>query len=410
VLRLKRGKTNKDRRHSSRVDHQVLIYVAEREHYYVTRNLSEKGCQILMQDPPPVGTQLTLLVHLPGQKVFQTKGVVRHSDGQGNAVGIEFVDLGLLEKLHFPFLKGARLLKESKQFYEAVREAQAPQRKIRIREAARKTASALRIINTVLIVFFLSSAIFGVAKHYMLKRHRRNVAAELARQRGSTVITMAHRQETVGLLGIPVKQYIKVEDAESVLRAIRSVPKDKPIDFIVHTPGGILFSAYQIARALKEHKGKVTVFVPHYAMSGGTLIALAADRIVMDKDAILGPVDPQLIEQNRSFPAVSLVNIPRLKPWKEIDDSTVVMIDQAKKSLQQIRHMVKTLLEGKMTPQAIDRIVARLTSGEITHDYPIFPDEAKKLGLPVSTNMPEPVYKLMALYPQPGGKSTSRAG
>ena len=148
----------------------------------------------------------------------------------------------------------------------------------------------------------------------------------------------------------------------------------------------------------------------HYAMSGGTFIALAADRIVMDKDAILGPVDPQLIEQNRSFPAVSLVNIPRLKPWKEIDDSTVVMIDQAKKSLQQIKHMVKTLLAGRMSPQAIERIVTRLTSGEITHDYPIFPDEAEKLGLAVSTNMPEQVYKLMALYPQPGGKSTSRAG
>ena len=138
--------------------------------------------------------------------------------------------------------------------------------------------------------------------------------------------------------------------------------------------------------------------------------ALAADQIVMDKDAILGPVDPQLIEQNRSLPAVSLVNIPRLKPWEQIDDATVVMIDQAKKSLQQTRHMVKTLLEGKMPPQAIDRIVDRLTSGQITHDYPIFPDEAQRLGLAVSTNMPEQVYKLMALYPQPGGKSTSRAG
>ena len=148
----------------------------------------------------------------------------------------------------------------------------------------------------------------------------------------------------------------------------------------------------------------------HYAMSGGTLIALAADRIVMDKDAILGPVDPQLIEQNRSFPAVSLVNIPRLKPWKEIDHRTVVMIDQAKKSLQQIRQMVKTLLDGKMPQDRIDAIVTRLTSGQITHDYPIFSDEAKKLGLPVSTNMPERVYKLMGLYPQPGGKSTSRAG
>jgi len=38
----------------------------------------------------------------------------------------------------------------------------------------------------------------------------------------------------------------------------------------------------------------VTVFVPHYAMSGGTLIALTADEIVMDPNAVLGPVDPQI--------------------------------------------------------------------------------------------------------------------
>ena len=36
------------------------------------------------------------------------------------------------------------------------------------------------------------------------------------------------------------------------------------------------------------------MFVPHYAMSGGTLLALAADQIVMDPNAVLGPVDPQL--------------------------------------------------------------------------------------------------------------------
>jgi len=231
-------------------------------------------------------------------------------------------------------------------FHKTVRESHTSQTTIRIREAVRKTASVLRVINTILIVFFLSSAIFGVANHNLLKHHRRGIARDFAKMRNSTVVTMVHRQE----------------------------------------------------------------FVPHYAMSGGTLIALAADRIVMDKDAILGPVDPQLIEQDRSLPAVSLVNIPKLKPWKDIDDTTVVMIDQAKNSLQQIKHMVKTLLKGKMPPQAIDRIVARLTSGQITHDYPIFPDEAKQLGLPVSTNMPESVYKLMALYPQPGGNSTSRAG
>lgn len=80
---------------------------------------------------------------------------------------------------------------------------------------------------------------------------------------------------------------------------------------ILHTPGGLVLATEQIARALIRHSAKVTVFVPHYAMSGGTMLALAADEIIMDENAVLGPVDPQLgnmaaasilqvVEQNRS--------------------------------------------------------------------------------------------------------------
>jgi ClpP class serine protease len=58
----------------------------------------------------------------------------------------------------------------------------------------------------------------------------------------------------------------------------------------------LVLAALQIAWAIREHEGKVTVIVPHYAMSGGTLIAPSADEIVMSKHAVLGPIDPQLGE------------------------------------------------------------------------------------------------------------------
>jgi ClpP class serine protease len=48
-----------------------------------------------------------------------------------------------------------------------------------------------------------------------------------------------------------------------------------------------VLASRQIAGAIKRHKGKVTAFVPHYAMSGGTLIALAADEIGMCDHAVL---------------------------------------------------------------------------------------------------------------------------
>jgi ClpP class serine protease len=63
----------------------------------------------------------------------------------------------------------------------------------------------------------------------------------------------------------------------------------------------------QIARALEAHKAKVTVYVPVYAMSGGTLIALAADEIVLGEFSMLGPIDPQIA----GLPAASIVKTHR---------------------------------------------------------------------------------------------------
>ena len=45
------GALRKDKRQSERIHHEVLAYIPEKEHYYVTRNISENGCQILMDDP-----------------------------------------------------------------------------------------------------------------------------------------------------------------------------------------------------------------------------------------------------------------------------------------------------------------------------------------------------------------------
>src|SRR5437879_2614723 len=123
---------------------------------------------------------------------------------------------------------------------------------------------------------------------------RGRVMGRFQQERKSRVIAMIHRQDTQSLFGVPVSQSITIDDSEAILRAIRLTQPEQPLDLILHTPGGLVLAAEQIAKALVEHKGKVTVFVPHYAMSGGTLIALTADEIVMDPNAVLGPVDPQI--------------------------------------------------------------------------------------------------------------------
>ncbi len=246
-----------------------------------------------------------------------------------------------------------------------------------------------------LFIFYLLMA--PQLQHRSLQAARKKLMAMIARKRGSSVITLIHREESLGLFGIPFYRYIDIDDSESVLRAIRSTPPDTPIDLIIHTPGGLVLAAAQIARALKKHPAKTTVIIPHYAMSGGTLIALAADEIIMDENAVLGPVDPQLGQ----YPAPSLVRVVEKKSLDKVDDQTLILADVAEKAIKQVRDLVAWLLEDKMGRERAEEVARILTEGRWTHDYPITVEVAKELGLPVSTDVPPEVYQLMDLFPQP---------
>jgi ClpP class serine protease len=246
-------------------------------------------------------------------------------------------------------------------------------------------------------LFFIFSAIQPMLRQRMLEAMRVRKIAQLESERKSRVILLVHRQETMRLLGFPIARYIDINDSEDVLRAIQMTDEDVPLDLVLHTPGGLVLAALQIAKAVREHKAKVTVFVPHYAMSGGTLIALAADEIVMCKHSVLGPIDPQLGQS----PAASLIKVTEEKPVGRIDDQTLVLADVGRKAIAQVKQAASELLERRLPAEQARTLAEKLTAGTWTHDYPIWASTAKSLGLPVSTDMPNGVLELMKLYPQP---------
>lgn len=230
---------------------------------------------------------------------------------------------------------------------------------------------------------------------------RRSAIRRIEKARGSRVITIIHRQETLTLLGIPIRRFIDVEDSEKVLRAIRFTPAEMPIDLVLHTPGGLVLASKQIAQALSRHPGRVTVFVPHYAMSGGTLIALSADEIVMDADAVLGPVDPQLgSPQGGYYPAASILKALE-QPNPNRDDQVLILGDVSRKAIDQVYQSVYELLLKHQTPERAGEVADMLSRGRWTHDYPISMDTAREMGLPVVDRLPREIFALMDLYPQP---------
>ncbi len=246
-------------------------------------------------------------------------------------------------------------------------------------------------------LFLMIIALQPMLKQKFLNIARQRLIARLEKLRGSRVILLVHRQETMSFLGIPIFRYIDVNDSEQILRAIHLTDPEVPLDIILHTPGGLVLASMQIARAIHRHPGKSTVFVPHYAMSGGTLIALAADAIIMCEDAVLGPVDPQLGQ----FPAASLLRAVARKPIHAVDDETLVLADQAEKAIWQIREGVREFLADTMAPEKADELARLMSEGTWTHDHPISFKQAKQLGLPVTSDVPKEVLELMEFFPQP---------
>jgi ClpP class serine protease len=256
-------------------------------------------------------------------------------------------------------------------------------------------------LTNLLLLLLIVGALQPAIARAMLAAQRRRALEKLSRQREATVITLIHRQETISLLGLPLMRHIDLDDAESVLQAIRETPAGRPIEIILHTPGGLVLAASQIATALADHDGRVTAVVPHYAMSGGTMIALAADEIILDRHAALGPIDPQL----GHYPAASILAALE-RPGPHADD-TLILGDIAWKALQQVEAFATRLLERRMSPVRARDAARLLARGTWTHDHPLMSPDLDALGLSIRIGVPDEERALMRLYPQPRGRQSA---
>ena len=244
------------------------------------------------------------------------------------------------------------------------------------------------ILWLVLAVVILQPLLVG----RWLAFQRAQAIRALEKAHGTRVITMIHRQERRSLFGFSISRHIDLEDAQTIIAAIKETPPDRPIDLVLHTPGGIVLAAMQIARAIEAHPAKVTVYVPVYAMSGGTLIALAADEIVLGEFSVLGPIDPQIA----GLPAASIVKARDSKPLAASFDLTLVLADVSEKALAQVKRGAVELLTPRLDQESAERLADKLAGGHWTHDYALTAEEARELGLPVKVGMPRETHEALS--------------
>ena len=255
--------------------------------------------------------------------------------------------------------------------------------------------------STLIWIFFILMMLQPIVMGRLLAIRRADAIRKIEKAHNTRVITMIHRQEKKSLFGFSVARHIDMEDAQTIIAAIKETPEDRPIDMVLHTPGGLVLAAMQIARAVEAHPAKVRVYVPVFAMSGGTLIALAADEIVLGEFSMLGPIDPQLV----GLPAASIVAARDAKPVDKVFDLTLVLADVSEKALAQVKRHAVELMTPRMEKAKAKKLAEKLAGGHWTHDYALTAEEASEIGLPVVVGMPKQILDLMKLYSAPVQRS-----
>ena len=109
----------------------------------------------------------------------------------------------------------------------------------------------------------------------------------------------------------PADLQVGLPDVQGLMEAVSNI-RERELDFIIHSPGGSAEAAESIVEYLRQRFDHIRVFVPVAAMSAATMMALAADELVMGQHSQLGPIDPQFIistpEGSRSAPAKAILN------------------------------------------------------------------------------------------------------
>jgi ClpP class serine protease len=221
----------------------------------------------------------------------------------------------------------------------------------------------------------------------------RPLIAQMEAARGSRVICIIHQ---AGM----ESDFVDTVTTEDILTALQVTPPDKPIDIILHTPGGYSYQAHQIALAVKAHRGRKTVFVPYFAMSGGTIISLAADEIVLAPNGVLGPIDSQfpVSHLRRMVATRAILDLVDTKPRTHIHDELLELAVMCRRTIVDDHRNALDLMRNTYSPQTAERIAHALNDGIYTHGFPVTYATAKKLGLNVSTSMPPEAMAIMRAF------------
>lgn len=181
---------------------------------------------------------------------------------------------------------------------------------------------------------------------------------------------------------------------ETVIEEIKACnPSGEKLYLLINSPGGYVSSSYKVAKGLRKHFNEIVVFVPHIAASGGTLISLIGNKIVMGMMSQLTPLDPQMGDVSALNTARGHRNVTAYFSDRSESDAPytykvlaekfdAAQLDSAYSALQLMKKYVSEILgESGYKKEKIEGIAKQLVEGFQTHQDVINLDAAKGIGL-----------------------------
>lgn len=233
---------------------------------------------------------------------------------------------------------------------------------------------------TSLLASFAASAIGGVAAGVGIALGGRlfaDVAKPRPRQRSVLPAEIPHDlARRVLVLAPGMHTGITYKNAIDIVAAMNALGPG-PISLVIHTLGGDASAVGYLARAIKNSKSEVLAYVPYVAMSGGTVVALAANRIYMAREAVLGPVDPQL-----AWGPAQILKDLESWPKEQVGPAWYVAAREAKLEIAESNALLDEL-------GVAESAKGRLASGETAHGQVITFREAQDIGIKVQAGIPD---------------------
>ncbi|SDG26084.1 Serine dehydrogenase proteinase [Limimonas halophila] len=227
---------------------------------------------------------------------------------------------------------------------------------------------------------------------------RREYVQELSDYTGRNIIAYYS-----GFLSMPriSGTEIRDEDKNGFMMAVHNLDRERGLDLILHTPGGDIAATESIVHYLRAMFGlNMRVIVPQIAMSSGTMIACACDRIYMGKHSNLGPIDPQIngipaqgvLEEFRQAYNEITADPQKAYIWQPIlDKYAPTFLSQCENAVNWAKSFAYDELRKGMfrntknKDDKINKIIEELTDyrGNMAHNKHLPPESCEKIGLKI---------------------------